>query len=275
MTMRMSFSTLACPDWTMAQIIAMAADEKYDGIELRFVQGEDSLWKLPVFSGAELASTKRTLADHALTISCLDTSCRFDSPDGTERQRWMTEGERMAELAAELGAPGLRIFGDTIHSGADRASTQGWIADSVRTLAGIAKSVGVEVWIENHGDFVTAEQTAAILAQAGCPNTGVVWDPANSYTAAQEHPSEGAAQLGTAIRHVHIKDVQRHKDGWKYVPSGEGEFPLLELKSALEQLDYDRFLSFEWEKKWHPEIADPEIALPHFARWFRKSCAYA
>jgi sugar phosphate isomerase/epimerase len=274
MSMKTSFSTLACPDWTMAQIVAMATDEKYDGIELRFVQGEDSLWKLPAFSGAELASTKRALADHALTISCLDTSCRFDSPDAAERARWTTEGERMAELAAELGAPGLRVFGDRIHPGTDRESTQGWIADSVRTLAGIAESRGVEIWIENHGDFVTAEQTTAIIAQAACPNVGVVWDPANSYAATQEQPADGATQLGTAIRHVHIKDLQRDEDGWRYVLSGDGEFPLLELKGALDQLRYDRFLSFEWEKKWHPSIADPEIALPHFARWFRKSCAY-
>ena len=66
--MRMSFSTLACPDWTMPQLIGTAAREGYDGIELRFVQGEDSLWKLPVFSGKELASTKQALADRALNI---------------------------------------------------------------------------------------------------------------------------------------------------------------------------------------------------------------
>jgi len=53
--MKLSFSTLACPDWTIPQITAMAAGAGYDGIELRFVQGEDSLWKLPVFSGAERA----------------------------------------------------------------------------------------------------------------------------------------------------------------------------------------------------------------------------
>jgi sugar phosphate isomerase/epimerase len=76
-----------------------------------------------------------------------------------------------------------------------------------------------------------------------------------------------------AIRHVHIKDLRRDQDAWKYVLPGEGDFPLLELKAVLQDLQYDRFLSFEWEKKWHPEIADAEIALPHFARWFRKNYA--
>jgi sugar phosphate isomerase/epimerase len=273
MNMKVSFSTLACPDWTLPQIIAIAVGESYDGIELRFVQGEDSLWKLPVFSGKELASTKRALADHALTISCLDTSCRFDSPDAAERGRWIIEGERMADLAAELGAPGVRVFGDTIHAGADRASTQEWVADSIRTLAEITEARGVEVWIENHGDFAAAKETAAILGQAACQRVGAVWDPANSFAATREQPAEGAALLKAAIRHIHIKDLRFDQDGWKYVLTGEGVFPLLDLKGVLDRLVYERFLSFEWEKKWHPEIADPEIALPHFARWFRKNCA--
>ena len=54
--------------------------------------------------------------------------------------------------------------------------------------------------------------------------------------------------------------------GAEYVLTGEGDFPLHELKSALQALQYDRFLSFEWEKKWHPELADAAIALPHFAQ---------
>jgi sugar phosphate isomerase/epimerase len=273
MSMKASFSTLACPDWTMPQIIATAASENYDGIELRFVQGEDSLWKLSVFSGRGLAATKRALGDRALTISCLDTSCRFHSPDATERRRWITEGKRMADLAAELGAPGIRVFGDTIQPGADRASTQNWIAESIRELAESTAARGVEVWIENHGDFAAADETAAILLQAASPNGGVVWDPANSFAATQEQPAHGAARLGVAIRHVHIKDLRRDQDGWKYVPLGEGLFPLLELKAILEDLQYERFLSLEWEKKWHPEIADADIALPHFARWFRKNYA--
>jgi sugar phosphate isomerase/epimerase len=271
--MKVSFSTLACPDWTMPQIIAMAVGEGYDGIELRFVQGEDSLWKLPVFSGKELASTKRALRARALTISCVDTSCRFHSPDATERRRWITEGERMADLAAELGAPGLRVFGDTIQPGADRTSTQSWIAESIRELAEIAAARGVEVWIENHGDFAGAGETAAILQQAASSKIGVVWDPANSFAATQEQPADGAARLGVAIRHVHIKDLRRDRNEWKLVLTGEGNFPLPELKAALQDLRYDRFLSFEWEKKWHPEIADADVALPHFARWFRKNYA--
>jgi sugar phosphate isomerase/epimerase len=269
--MKLSFSTLACPDWTMPEIIAMASAAGYDGIELRFVENEDSLWKLPVFRGQELAATKRNLSDQELAISCMGTSCRFHSPDAGERSQWLTEGERMADLAAALGAPGLRVFGDTIQPGADRTSTRRWIAESIRKLAEYTGPIGVEVWLETHGDFATAPETEAILAETGGQDTGVVWDPANCFIESQERPQKSAAQLGARIRHVHVKDLLQKSDGWKPVLTGEGDSPLSEVRAALCQIGYDRFVSFEWEKKWHPEIPDASIALPHFARWFREN----
>ena len=267
--MKISFSTLACPDWTMPQIVKMASAAGYDGIELRFVEGEDSLWKLAAFSGAGLLQTKRTLAVGGLTISCVDTSCRFHSTDAAERQRWIGEGERMAALAAELGAPAIRVFGDTIQSGADRESTRGWIAEGIRVLA--EKIGGVEVWLESHGDFSRASDTAAILDGAGVTRSGVVWDPVNSFVVSGERPGDGARVLGERVRHVHVKDLRRNKDGWRYVLTGKGEFPLNEQMEALHKLGYERYVSFEWEKKWHPEIEEAEIALPHFVKWFREN----
>jgi sugar phosphate isomerase/epimerase len=271
--MKMSFSTLACPDWTMPQIMKITVDAGYDGIELRFVEGEDSLWKLAAFSGAQMAVTKSALADYGLSISCVDTSCRFHSPDVKERDRWMEEGSRMSDLAAELGAPAIRVFGDTIQAGASQESTRGWIAESIHELAEVTSRKGIEVWLETHGDFCAASETAAILSESGSQHVGVVWDPVNSIISTDEKPTEGAPLLGSAIRHVHVKDFQRTDDGFRYVLTGDGDFPLHDLKRALRQLHYDRFLSFEWEKKWHPELADAGVALPHFANWFRKNYA--
>jgi len=271
MIVKLSFSTLACPDWTMPQIIAIAASLGYDGIELRFVQGEDSLWKLPVFQGRELIATKRTIADCGLAISCLDTSCRFHSPDIGERNAWLEGGSRMSDLAAALGTPGLRVFGDTIQPGADRDSTRSWIAEGVRKLVEITSPKGVEVWLETHGDFASSAETLAILKQTGVAHAGAVWDPANCFIEANESPSQGAAKLGSAIRHVHVKDLRQSNGGWKHVLTGEGNFPLDQELEALKKLKYHGFVSFEWEKKWHPEIAEAEIALPHFIQWFRRN----
>lgn len=31
---------------------------------------------------------------------------------------------------------------------------------------------------------------------------------------------------------------------------------------VLKEKNYSDFISFEWEKLWHPQIAEPEIASP-------------
>jgi sugar phosphate isomerase/epimerase len=268
--MKMAFSTLACPDWTFAQIVAMASAEHYDGVELRFVEGQDSLYKLPAFRGDGLTATRRILAENGLTICCLDTSCRFHFPDARERANWIEEGERMAALAAELGAPGIRVFGDQIQPGADRESTRNWIAESIRVLADRVGDA-TEIWLETHGDFASAPETMSILWGADTQRAGVIWDPANCWTDSGEQPDAGAAALGTSIRHVHIKDMHRSGDTWNPVLTGEGSFPLSEVRDSLRRLKYQGFVAYEWEKKWHPEIPDATIALPHFAKWFREN----
>jgi sugar phosphate isomerase/epimerase len=268
--MKMCFSTLACPTWTLDQAIDIGHRSGYDAIELRFLEGEDSLWKLPAFRGSALQSAKRKIADKGLSVACVDTSCRFHSPDAKERLRWIDEGVRMAELAKALGAPGIRVFGDKIQPGADRASTTGWIAEGIAELAGKTSPDGIEVWLETHGDFASSAETIAIIKKSTRNDIGVIWDPANAFTDGKEDPPKAAEAFGATLQHVHLRDIYLADGVWKPVLTGEGEFALPEVISELHRLKYDRFVSFEWEKKWRPELAEPEVAIPHFAKWFRQ-----
>jgi sugar phosphate isomerase/epimerase len=273
--MKICFSTLACPNWRLDQVIELAARAGYEAIELRFLEGEDSLWKLPAFKGAALMTSKQLLTDHGLLVACVDTSCRFHSADRDERWREMEEGVRMAELAAELGAPGIRVFGDKIQPGTERGSTRGWIADGIRELSERTLRSGVEVWLETHGDFATSAEAISILEMSG-RDAGVVWDPANALLDGGESPGDAPLEvLETKLRHVHLKDFVRDGSEWRPALTGEGDFPLRKVIASLQAANYERFVSFEWEKQWHPEIAEASIAVPHFAQWFRQFRAAA
>ncbi len=267
----MCFSTLACPNWTVGQVLEIAVNSGYDAIELRFLEGEDSLWKLPVFQGMALQETKRMLSDRELAIACVGTSCRFHSPDPQERAKWVEEGLRMAELAAALGAPGIRVFGDKIQPGKDRTSTRKYIAEGLQVLAEKIQNENARVWLETHGDFASSAETTEIIKEAGRQDIGVVWDAANAFTDGKEQPLEGVRAFGSNLQHVHLRDLQSKNGQWDPVLSGEGKFPLREIVKELERLKYDYFVSFEWEKKWRPDLAEAEIAIPHFARWFREN----
>lgn len=265
--MKISFSTLACPDWTLQQAVELAARSGYDGLELRFLEGEDSLWKLPAFQGSGLQQSRRLMSESGLAIACLDTSCRFDSLDAPERRKWIDEGKRMAELAAQLGAPAIRVFGDRIQPRASREETIKWISDSLNLLVKSIRASAVEVWLETHGDFASSADVQPILAD--CPEVQIIWDPACAIIERGERPLASGRALQRWIRHVHIKDLRNQSGSWIPVLTGEGNLPLNEMGTVLEGMRYAGFLSFEWEKKWHPSIQDAEIAVPHFANWFR------
>jgi glucosamine-6-phosphate deaminase len=270
--MRLSFSTLGCPDWALPRILDVAGREGYDGVELRFLEGDPVLWQRPELSGSGLAQTRQRLRDAALAISCVDTGSYFHHVDAAARRRDIDEARHAMELAAELGAPGIRVFGDAVQPGADLESTRRFIADSLSELAEKAPK-GVEVWIESHGDFAPGSATRALLDLVRGPGVGVVWDPANAFEANGEAPEDGFRALGAAVRHVHLKDLKLAPDasGRRLTPAlpGTGEFagPSARILELLARAGYAGWGSFEWEKKWHPQIEPAEVALPHFMQW--------
>ena len=269
--MKTSFSTLACPSWSLPQILRAAAEYGYDGVELRSVCNELDLWKLPDFQPGALASTRKRIEDHAVSISCVDTSACFHSPDAAERKNNFDLALRMAEIATELGAASIRVFGDRIQPGRSREETTRWIVDSLIQLAERLKSQDVEVWLETHGDFATAADVGSILDKTGEASIGVIWDPANAFAQIGEAPVLNAHAAGR-ISHVHLKDLRRNVQSTPdYVLVGQGEFPLETMFESLVQISYEGFVSFEWEKHWHPELAPPEMALPHFIEWWKRN----
>lgn len=268
--MKLSFSTLGCPAWTLGAVLDAAGRLGYDGVELRFLENDDALWARAELTGAGLRETLSRLRDAGLQVSCVDTRSFFHQPEAAVRQAAIDESTRSLELAAGLGAAGIRVFGDRIQPGQGRESTRRFIAESLGRLAEAARPYGVEVWLESHGDFARAEDTLSVLEDVGPGRLGVVWDPANAFEVG-ESPGEGLAALGDRVRHVHLKDVAHQPRGSEsaWVPRlpGHGEFSPERVLALLRARRYDRWVSFEWEKRWHPTLEEPEIALPHFVRW--------
>jgi len=49
--------------------------------------------------------------------------------------------------------------------------------------------------------------------------------------------------------------------------------PIRDILAALHGIGYDGWLSVEWEKKWHPDLAEPDVALPQHATLLREYLA--
>jgi len=56
---------------------------------------------------------------------------------------------------------------------------------------------------------------------------------------------------------------------------GQGTVGVQEIVRVLAAGGYDGIYSFEWEKVWHPDIAEPDIAIPQYAGVMTKWLAEA
>jgi sugar phosphate isomerase/epimerase len=267
--MKLAFSTLGCPNWEMSQIADAVRRFGYDGVELRAIGGNLDLLSLPEFSRTAIESTRRWLDDQAVTVCCVDTSCAFHSPDKNERLKQVEVALAHGELAAHLGAPLIRVFPDKIQPGAHRDETRDYIAECLQQIAEKIPN-GVRVALETHGDFAQAEASAEIVTQANHPNVKLIWDVANSL-AAGDSIAQAARTVEPYLAHIHLRDALPidGAENWLPVLSGRGDVSLPETLAVIGKLKYEGYISFEWEKYWHPEIEEPEVALPDFINAIR------
>jgi len=267
---KLAFSTLGCPDWDLRQVAEAARKWDYDGVELRALGGGLDLLSRAEFAPSQIAITRAYLADEGVQICCVDTSCAFHAPNVNERAHQVSVALAYGELAATLGAPLIRVFPDKIQPGTQRDETRDWIAECLRNVADRMPD-DVDVGLETHGDFAAAEAATEIVRLANNSKVKLIWDIANSVAAGDTIEKAGAI-IQPHLAHVHLRDAKpvAGTEHWLPVLAGSGRVSFAKALSVLRELNYDGYVSFEWEKYWHPEIEEPQVALPDFSSAIRK-----
>ena len=265
---RVAFSTLAFPDATLASAVSLGRRWGYAGVELRLIDGELIDPSMPA---AERARVRRALA--GLPVVAVDSSIRLTDDDPGPMLR------RFLQLASDLGAPLVRVFGGALpKSGpipgpipgpASDPARQDRLRAAVRVLESsvpLARRLGVAIGVETHDDFSASSVVAELLAMTDPDWVGAVWDSHHPYRMG-EQPADVYANLGRRILLAQVKDARRGDDGdWQLVLLGEGEVPVRRMLGLLAAGGYRNWVSVEWEKRWHPEIEPPEVALPQYRR---------
>ena len=192
------------------------------------------------------------LATAAVPLVSLDTSIQLVRP-------FERELAAALELAADWSAPTVRVFGGAPVR--PQAEALDDIARRLQPALARAEQLGVTIALETHDSFSSALLVAELLARVDNPSFAAVWDVHHPYRLG-ESPRDVVRALGSRIHLVHLKDARRSGDDWELVALGEGEVPVRASLAALREAGYDNWLTVEWEKRWHPELAAPEVALP-------------
>ncbi|MEW6755416.1 MAG: sugar phosphate isomerase/epimerase [Candidatus Latescibacterota bacterium] len=271
--MLLSFSTLGCPDWDLETILRQGRAFGFDGVDFRGLGEDLDITVLPAFTTG-LAATRAQLCDAGLQVSCLSSSLSICEPGKLGAN--LEEARRTIPVALELGCVRVRVFGN----GDLEHHTRPELADFGRDcMEGVLRLDGAPSlqWVfETHDQWTRGVDCRLLLERIPDPAFGVLWDLGHTTRVGGESPERTHQAVAGRIYYTHLKDARydpRHPhatpDGWRYVPPGQGELPLREALALLQEVGYNGWIMFEHEKRWHPDLEEPEEILPVFLAWVR------
>ena len=260
----MAFSALGCPTWDWLATLDFAASHGYSGVELRGIKQTMDLPKCAEFQSGRLAQTQRELKERGLVITDLGASTNMHET-GETATGGLAEAQSFIDLASRIGVPYVRVFGNKFVDGVTREQTLDHVGRGLHTLGKYARERNVVVLLETHGDFTDSPTVLELMTRAASQNVAVLWDAHHTFVLGKESPETSVRELGPYIRHTHLKDSVPATTDRRYVLTGTGEVPVRRQVEALARAQYKGFYSFEWEKRWHPEIAEPAVAFAQFA----------
>jgi len=268
--MKLSVSTLGCPDWSLGEVIERVSACGFDGIDFRGVAEQIDVTAIAEFISG-VAETRSRLEDAGLAVSALSSSANCLPKDEAARQGYLDEMKRYCELAAKLDCGVVRVFGGSAAEGVGGDDALKIAAENLRAYGQIAADFGVMAGLETHDDWCASKRVAELMDRARHDAVGVLWDVWHPWRTTGELPVETFANFGRRIIYTHFKDARHTGDGsTELCTFGQGDIPLADCVNVLRDGGYSGWLTFEHEKRWHQDLDEPAEAFARYVEVMRR-----
>jgi sugar phosphate isomerase/epimerase len=212
-------------DMDCPQLIKFCKETGLKGVELRTSHAHKVELEL---DKPARANVKKMFADSGIEIAGMGSTYEFHSKDPEEVKKNIEGAIAYAQLAADVGAPGIKVRPNGLHKDVPVEKTQEQIGKALRQVATFAEGIGMQVWLEVHGGGGSADppNIRKIMDFANHPNALVCW---NSNSGEQDDKGSIQANfdlLKDKIAHVHITDI------------GIYQYPWQQLFTNLKAIDY-------------------------------------
>jgi sugar phosphate isomerase/epimerase len=197
------FMSSVFPKQTLPQLIETAKQYGYQGIEFRVEWDHNHGVELDS-STERLRMARQMLLDSGIAATCIATGVKFNSEDRADHLPQRETLRKYITLAAEVGAPYLRTFSDSVpeEDEAARNKVLSLAAESYASVDDWAKKHGVEVLVETHTNM-RAHWARQILDQADADSLQVLWDIIHHLRHGQS-VEEAYPHIRGHVRHVHF-----------------------------------------------------------------------
>ena len=253
--MKLSFSTRGWPNLQWEQMMDIAVEMGFSGIEVyNLPKFDPMLERGGPFHKYQNAATVRALRDKKLQIPCFDTS--FDL---TQEEQSMDTLLNLMEVAHDARVPYVVACALSEH--------EELAVERLGILLNHAEVLGVGVLMKTSGIYSDTARLRAVMDRFASDYLGALWDIHHPYRDKGESCDTTIKNLGSYIRHVHIRDSD---DLGNYQLVGEGTMPIGDVMRALSSVNFDGFLSLEWKPEWLEDLQDMEVIFPYFVNYMNR-----
>jgi len=224
---------------TVAKIIRQAANVGFDGIDLGYYWGEDK--------AAEFAEAKKVADGEGIAIANYIVGNNFGNAIAEGRIEKEIEIVKNAlNEAAEFGCKNLRVFAGGY--GLDWNTYSSQIADAFAACLETAEKNNVVMALEDHGGLSKdSSEQLYYINKLNSPFLRATADIGNFWLPGGELPIVGVSAVAEYTVMVHVKDYVFVNNKQVACPTGEGVIDFKSCFRALKDVNYDGWLSLEYE----------------------------
>jgi sugar phosphate isomerase/epimerase len=237
-----------------AELLQALRDAGFEGVEWRLDQNQPHGIEVAL----DAAGRRQAAADcraAGIPLAGIASGNRYHITDAAELQREIAATKERIDLAADLGAPQIRVFGNNFPKDVPRDRTISQVARALQELCDYAAPKKVNVCLELHGEF-SWEAGAQVAEQIKSDNFGLIWNsvPQDVVNGSLER---SVATVRPWLRHVHMHDIAGNN------------YPYRELFRRLIQNGYTGYLSAEVERSEANGVGHVPTFLHYYAALFR------
>ena len=225
--------------WDIETIIKNCKEAQFEHVQLRTTHAHGVEVTLTSLQRAEV---KKRFADAGLAIS-LASAFQYHSTDPAELRKNIEGTKQYLQLAADVGALGIRVFPNAVPGEGDpsREKILEQIGKSVSECASTGYNLGVQVRLEEHGQgTANIPVIKKILDYADNPHVYIIWNNSDSDYTGKDLPKgyEGMSLekqfdlVKDRIGNVHLRELYT-------------DYPWRKLFSLLSKSGYKGYLDIE------------------------------
>jgi sugar phosphate isomerase/epimerase len=212
----------------------------------------------PSLSKEERKQVRGKFESAGVAIWGLGSVCEFQAADAAVVRKNIETCKDFLQLAADLGAKGVKVRPNGVPNGVPLEKTLEQIGKALIECGNAAADHGLEIWVEVHGRTTqNPPNMRTIMEHCGHKSVGLTWN-SNPTDIVNGSVAESFKMLSPWIRSCHINEIYKDQTG---------AYPYRELFRLFRENGYNRVTLIEVGKSPPDPATGEEILRYYKALW--------